>query len=535
MADAHEEDDVPQRPSKQPRHGNPPAVVMATHGSVVSVDFHEDEPPQLCNFTRDDELRTVRDWLSGVLEELPAGILQIVNLGSSSRGSMPVNEADPCSSLSVFMQPSGAIRLKVRAPPGCDALKFGLTPFQQLRKAVLETIGGDACPNQVSLNRLLNDALVANPGDLAKQQERFWACANVPSQYKVRVLNTDGNSSPTEPIFIGEALKVNIQLCNRLALPVSNVHDVRVNVDVIATSKLRGQESTLELGTRCLEVTRRNANGGWDLRVLFLPKEQPSTSHPMSYALRVTDSNGIRGVSARWTFREEVEVEGEPEIDVRDVHAWHKDSQYGRTPDRHQMLKKGGEAEIWSISSSADVVRHLKDEWWRPPDATRPIGWTPALQRREFLKDVCMWKRLSTKCPRYVAEFKGWYLAESGDDGADEGGFCLAKYEGTVDEVLHKKPSLSERFALALGAAHTMQRLHQTFPRLVFPDVKPNNFLLNQPASGGPAAPKEVVLTDLGGVREQGRHAHKGSRSRTTAFSMLSRASPQSPFAQISF
>ena len=70
--------------------------------------------------------------------------------------------------------------------------------------------------------------------------------------------------------------------------------------------------------------------------------------------------------------------------------------------------------------------------------------------------------------------------------------------------MLGKATNMTERFELAHAVITTMYELHEAFPTLVFPDVKPSNFLVVTTTSGGRAAPRTVVLTDLGSVRKEG-------------------------------
>ena len=70
---------------------------------------------------------------------------------------------------------------------------------------------------------------------------------------------------------------------------------------------------------------------------------------------------------------------------------------------------------------------------------------------------------------------------------------------------------MNERFELANAVITTMCELNNNFPTLVFPDIKPSNFLVVSAVTGGRAAPRNVVLTDLGCVREAGQPVLLGS------------------------
>ena len=301
-----------------------PAAASSSR-TYVSVDLHPDEAPRRCKFTRDDEPKTVRSWLSCYLSHIPEeGVLRIHDIGSY-RGSMPVDEAHPCAVLRVFAQPSAIVHLQVRVPSGHAPLQFRLPEFERLRGAILAEVD-DELEDPAGLNALLNRAVQAVPGDLPAQKHHFWSLANVPSHFRLQLRGTDGGRSPTEPIAIGEALLVNVQLCNQLALPMSVRADLRVQLDVLASSELRGVEGTVSLGDWTLPAARQ-FGGAWQLRVLFLPKEPPSAMHPMTYTLRVTertdcDGQRILGESAGWTFRAErlvpdLRQRGHLEVEVR--------------------------------------------------------------------------------------------------------------------------------------------------------------------------------------------------------------------------
>ena len=70
---------------------------------------------------------------------------------------------------------------------------------------------------------------------------------------------------------------------------------------------------------------------------------------------------------------------------------------------------------------------------------------------------------------------------------------------------------MNGRFELAMAVITTMSELHEAFPTLVFPDIKPSNFLVVSSVTGGRGAPRTVVLTDLGYVREEGAPVTLGS------------------------
>lgn len=87
----------------------------------------------------------------------------------------------------------------------------------------------------------------------------------------------------------------------------------------------------------------------------------------------------------------------------------------------------------------------------------------------------------------------------------------LPGYDKSLESELVKHPNAHECFELAIAVITTMCELNTAFPSLVFPDIKPSNFLVVSSVTGGRAAPRSVVLTDLGYAREEGAPVTLGS------------------------
>jgi len=119
-------------------------------------------------------------------------------------------------------------------------------------------------------------------------------------------------------------------------------------------------------------------------------------------------------------------------------------------------------------------------------------------ERREFLKDVTAWRRIGDKCGDKIAALSkwGWYF----DDREQRAGFCMKFFQVSLDEKLSHSMLMKDRFDLCDQVLQVMVKLQQEFPFLMFPDIKPKNFLC-QPQSNGH---QTVVMTDLDEVRRVG-------------------------------
>ena len=217
---------------------------------------------------------------------------------------------------------------------------------------------------------------------------------------------------------------------------------MQVQLQVVGSS-FRGQESLLDLGLHTLRARELDDESTWKaLPVFFLPKDQPNVEHPMSYKLRVKQEGGdeLQGVSETWQFQEEQTVDAVPEIAAEFVGKFHEDSQVRSVPERADLLAQGGEAEIWNTHQVGDVVRLLKPGWWQTFSGKFGPRDAQAVGNREFLKDVCMWKRISEKCGGRVAQFKGWFLVldrERPIERPPVAGFRLKGMHPSCDRSVH--------------------------------------------------------------------------------------------------
>ena len=267
------------------------------------------------------------------------------------------------------------------------------------------------------------------------------------------VLKGDSGYECTEAL-IGETIYVDVQCRDSLGLPATVTSEVQVHLKVIGSSEFRGrQEIVVDLGTRTLRTEDLAQETWWtSFPVFFLPKDQPSADHPMNYVLHIDDAGLLRtakklqGQSRPWTFQEEKKVarvmpEGRemPEIDAAEVHRFHEDSQVRTRPELSDRIERGGEAEIWNLRQG-DVARELLPEWWHKmaEEADMTDRQIRTSRVREFLKDVCIWKRVSEKCGGRVAELRGWYLVLPPDGSMEQpvAGFQLKgahqTFEGPV-------------------------------------------------------------------------------------------------------
>lgn len=257
-------------------------------------------------------------------------------------------------------------------------------------------------------------------------------------------LTGDSGGACTE-IRMGETIRVDVQCRDSLNTPATPTSDLEVNLQVVVSS-FRGTQDTVELGMRTLRIADLAEESRWEgLPIFFLPKDQPSAAHPMKYALKVTHDGGegrsLLGRSSEWTFLEEKKVEGKPEIEAAEVHKFHEDSQARSRPERTDRIATGGEAQIWNLLQSSDVVRELRPEWWeKVAKEAKEAGTTPGQAQthtiREFLKDMCIWKRVSDKCGGKVAEFKGWYLSLP-PDGASDPPYAGLRLKGVRRRTRH--------------------------------------------------------------------------------------------------
>ena len=432
---------------------------------IASVTVMLENAAATFEYSVEDEDVLVCKWLQQRVTSLPPGI-EIADLSGPSR--IPVSLDEPMAHLQALRRSN--VRIRLSAPVG---LQFAPTEKENLNREIArvseEQNWGDAV-DTLALDRARDAAIRAHPGDLEKQlrflleEVRGSAC-----KFLVRI-----SRNQSLPISMGDELLVDVQCQDRLGLPARLTQDLRVDLKVVGSS-YRGNESVVPLGEQMLSLSDAAMDSKWPKRpIFFLPQEQPKNSYPMKYVLTVTahDDHDLFGDSNEWTFREEKIVDGSPVIVADEVYKFHSEhSQMMQWQQaRTNMFATGGEAEIWHTKENGIVVRHLHADWW---DKQRNAA---VSARREFLMDVCAWKRISEKCGTRVAQLKGWYLLL--DEATPHAGFRLKHYEMSLDSALQKTPNLMERFELALGVTTAMLELRAAFPSLVFLDIKPVSSLL---------------------------------------------------------
>lgn len=237
----------------------------------------------------------------------------------------------------------------------------------------------------------------------------------------------------------------------------------------------------------------------YDVKIFCFPKDQPTGAN-RAFTLTVSAEDGTTGSSTPFHVKEEATMDGKqdglPEIDAKLVHKWwDPDGPASRAPLHEDggaldvpLINWGGRCNIYKHprqSEAHQVLRELKEF---PSTAEA---------RRAFLKDLTVWQRVGDKCgDSKIAALRGWYF----DPGEDRAGFCMKHYKSSLDESLSTRLLMRMRFDYCDQVLQIMIKLQEEFPFLVFPDVKPKNFLCQQHTAGG----ETIVLTDLDGVRRVG-------------------------------
>eukprot|EP00966_Prymnesium_polylepis_P202026 4680367-Prymnesium_polylepis.1 len=90
---------------------------------------------------------------------------------------------------------------------------------------------------------------------------------------------------------------------------------------------------------------------------------------------------------------------------------------------------------------------------------------------------MCIWRQLSTSDA--ACKFTGWYL----DPDSEKAGFKLKKYKMTLADRIHSNDSkdmaFEKRFEWTLGVVDAVYAIKETFPGLLFHDIKPDNFMFD--------------------------------------------------------
>ena len=237
------------------------------------------------------------------------------------------------------------------------------------------------------------------------------------------------------------------------------------------------------------------ANLAWHgVKTFCFPNQQPRGAE-QAFTMSVSADDRTTGTSAKFYVAQEKTMnglpDGPPEIDARLVHKWREDA--SQAPLVDGMITHGGHVTISKHQSELDqVVRELHAF----PQSLEDV--------REFLKDATVWQLVGDKCSDKVARLSsrpGWFL----DPATKRAGFCMHKYSCSLDEKLSTKMVIRTRFDKCEQVLQIMIRLQEEFPFLMFPDIKPNNFLC---FSRGSSHSKDddftIVLSDLDDVRRTG-------------------------------
>ena len=236
------------------------------------------------------------------------------------------------------------------------------------------------------------------------------------------------------------------------------------------------------------------------VKILCLPKEQP-TGAQQAFTLTVTAEDGTTGRSAKFHVNIEATLDGcpdgPPEIDAKMLHKWWDET----THIRKAPVDRDGNTPR-SIKDDAGGMRgvNIKRHPSQHEEILRELKSFPSSVAgvREFFKDLTVWQCVGDKCGNVVAQVSkfGWYF----DPVQKRAGFSMAKYTKSLDEKLSTNMLMRERFELCDQVLQIMLKLQEEFPFLMFPDVKPKNFLCQTQTVNH----EIIVLTDLDDVRRVG-------------------------------
>ena len=237
------------------------------------------------------------------------------------------------------------------------------------------------------------------------------------------------------------------------------------------------------------------ANFAWHgVKIFCFPNQQPRGAE-QAFTMSVSANDSTPGTSAKFYVAQEKTMnglrDGPPEIDARLVHKWREHAR--QAPPVNGVITHGGHVNILRHQSELNqVVRELR------------VFPKSCEEMREFLKDVTVWQLVGDKCSDKVARLSshhGWFL----DPDTARAGFCMHKYACSLDEELSTKMKIRTRFDKCEQVLQIMIRLQEEFPFLMFPDIKPKNFLC---FSRGSSQSKDddltIVLSDLDEVRRTG-------------------------------
>ena len=233
----------------------------------------------------------------------------------------------------------------------------------------------------------------------------------------------------------------------------------------------------------------------WSPKVFCVPKDQPEGVE-QAFTLTVTSGDGTtEGRSAEFYIQKEATMDrkpdGPPEINAALVHKWWDPSagiQVAPQSDdktKGPLIMGGSSVNVYEHpSETTQVLRELREF---------PLS---VSGRREFLKNLSVWQLVSGSCvSKEVATISGWFF----DAEARRAGFCMPRLGRSLDEILSPNLLMRERFTKCDQVLQIMMTLQQKFPFLVFPDIKPKNFLCASQSSHA-----SLVLTDLDDVRRVG-------------------------------
>lgn len=144
---------------------------------AVTVDLLNGQEPTDYAFRRDEQAKSVREWLCPLLLELPPpGGLRIVDVGHGMSVRHAVREESPMSCLAVFGRDSGSVRIEVRAEPPAPPLAFAPTERARLVRRIDEEMAQCRALDAADADRrdqARNSALAACPGDVDAQMSHF--------------------------------------------------------------------------------------------------------------------------------------------------------------------------------------------------------------------------------------------------------------------------------------------------------------------------------------------------------------------------
>ena len=259
---------------------------------------------------------------------------------------------------------------------------------------------------------------------------------------------------------------------------------------------LREEDQTDAHGRKLGDGDMEAADLAWrTTKVFCFPRDQPKGAE-QAFTLTVKSDDGTQGRSAEFYIEKEMTMNGEPdgnfEINAALVHKlWDLSAGAHRAPQSDHPLSlhsSGGSVNIYNHPSDlAQVLRELKEF----PSSV--------LGRREFLKDLSVWQLVGTASGGKVPSISGWFF----DAKANRAGFCMPHFARSLDDNLSHDMLMRERFEKCDQVLQIMMALQREFPFLMFPDIKPRNFLCDS-QSGHASHADKVMLTDLDDVRRVG-------------------------------